>query len=92
MVLKKLNLNGITNNDILSLYVQLRNDGYLWYDTKTENIGKDEEGNLLDAARHPRQIVRINCDKKIDKNSLMRVNLLDWQNALFVVSLLALLI
>ena len=37
----------------------------------------DEDGLLLDAARHPRQIVRINCDKKIDKNSLMRVNFLD---------------
>ena len=37
----------------------------------------DEEGNLLDAARHPRQIVRINCDKKVEKNSLMRVNFLD---------------
>ena len=37
----------------------------------------DEDGLLLDAARHPRQIVRINCDKKVDKNSLMRVNFLD---------------
>lgn len=47
IILKKLNLKGITNNDILSLYVKLRNDGYLWYDTKIENVGKDENGNIL---------------------------------------------
>lgn len=37
----------------------------------------DEDGNNLDAARHPRQIVRINCDKMMPKNSMMRVNFLD---------------
>lgn len=41
---------------------------------------KDTDGNILDAARHPREIVRINCDKKVSKNDLMRVNFLDWQN------------
>ena len=47
MVSKKLNTTGITNNDIINLYVKLRNDGYLWYDTKIDNVGKDENGNIL---------------------------------------------
>lgn len=47
LILKKLDLKGITNDDILSLYIKLRNDGYLWYDTKIENVGKDEKGNLF---------------------------------------------
>ena len=34
-------------------------------------------GNLLDAARHPREIVKINCLEKVEKNNLMRVNFLD---------------
>ena len=38
---------------------------------------KDEDENTLDAARHPKQIVKINCDVKVPKNSLMRVNFLD---------------
>lgn len=37
----------------------------------------DEEGNMLDAARHPREIVRINCEQKVLKNDLLRVNFLD---------------
>ncbi len=37
----------------------------------------DEEGNNIDAARHPREIVRINCDIRVKKNDLMRVNFLD---------------
>lgn len=37
----------------------------------------DEEGNILDAARHPREIIKIPCDKKVNKNDLMRVNFLD---------------
>ncbi len=41
---KKLSLNNISNEDVLKMYVDLRDDGYLWYDTKKENIGKDENG------------------------------------------------
>lgn len=37
----------------------------------------DEEGDMLDAARHPREIVRINCEQKVLKNDLLRVNFLD---------------
>ena len=37
----------------------------------------DEEGNKIDAARHPRQIVKIKCNKEIPVNSLLRVNFLD---------------
>lgn len=38
---------------------------------------KDENSNKIDVARHPRQIVRIYCDKRMPKNSMMRVNFLD---------------
>ena len=41
------------------------------------NYIKDNEGNLLDAARHPRQIIRINCPYEVSKNAIMRVNFLD---------------
>lgn len=37
----------------------------------------DEDKNIIDAARHPKQIVRINCSMKVEKNDLMRVNFLD---------------
>lgn len=45
--LKKLSIKEITNQDVLSMYVKLRDDGYLWYDTKLENVGKDENDNLF---------------------------------------------
>jgi len=31
-------------------------------------------GNNIDAARHPRQIVRIPCDVNIEVNSILRVD------------------
>lgn len=37
----------------------------------------DEDGVLIDAARHPRELVRINCEKPVPMNSIMRVNFLD---------------
>ena len=37
----------------------------------------DENGVLIDAARHPREFVRINCEKPVPMNSIMRVNFLD---------------
>lgn len=43
------------------------------------NVGyiKDIDDNILDAARHPREIIKINCEKRVNKNDLMRVNFLD---------------
>ena len=38
---------------------------------------KDEKGNIIDVASHPKQIVRIPCEKKIPINAIMRVNFLD---------------
>ena len=35
---------------------------------------KNENGELVDVARHPQEILRIPCDKKVDKYDLMRVN------------------
>ena len=41
-------------------------------------IGKIyDDGKVVEAARHPRQLVRIDCDKKVPINSIMRVNFLD---------------
>ena len=33
----------------------------------------DEDGNLLEAARHPRQIIKIPYEKELPKNAMMRV-------------------
>lgn len=44
------------------------------YSFRIEYI-KDEDGNLLDAARHPRQIIRIPLKKKVEKDDLMRVKI-----------------
>lgn len=38
---------------------------------------KDELGNNIDKACHPKEIIRINCDRELPKNSIMRVNFLD---------------
>lgn len=40
----------------------------------------DEDKNIIDAARHPKQLVRVHCDKKICINAIMCVNFFDWQN------------
>ena len=37
---------------------------------------KNEEGQKVDAARHPREVLRIPCDRKVEKNDLLRVNFL----------------
>ena len=47
------------------------------YITSSINTIKNELGEELDAARHPGEIVRINCDRKVNKNNLMCVNFLD---------------
>lgn len=38
---------------------------------------KDETENEIDVARHPKEIIRINCEKKISKYSILCVNFLD---------------
>lgn len=47
LFLPKLSLDNITGEDILNMYCDLRDDGYLWNDTKLENVGKDKNGNCL---------------------------------------------
>ena len=49
------------------------NDDYSFVIKKIIN----ENNENVDAARHPREIIRINCDMKVNKNDLMRVNFLD---------------
>ena len=43
--MKKLLTDEITEEDVYKTYSKLKEDGYLWYDTKKENLGKDENGN-----------------------------------------------
>lgn len=38
---------------------------------------KDELGNDINKACHPKEIIRINCCRELPKNSIMRVNFLD---------------
>lgn len=37
---------------------------------------KNMQGEMVESARHPREILRIPCNKKVDKNDLIRVNFL----------------
>ena len=39
----------------------------------------DLDGNSLDVARHPKQIIKIPCEINLSKNSMMRVKILGWQ-------------
>lgn len=43
---EKLDFTGITYDDVMEVYCHLRDDDYLWYDTKEGNIGRDKNGNL----------------------------------------------
>ena len=43
------------------------------FNIKVEYI-KDEDGNIIDIARHPKEILRIPCNVKCDKNDLIRIN------------------
>ena len=38
---------------------------------------KNENGDLVDAARHPQEILRIPCDKKVEKYDIIRIDFLD---------------
>ena len=40
----------------------------------------DEEGNILEVANHPEQIIKFKLDKKVYPNDIMRVNFLDKKN------------
>lgn len=35
---------------------------------------KNADGNYIDAARHPKEILKIPCEKRVEKNDLLRVN------------------
>lgn len=43
------------------------------FDLKIDYI-KTMDGKLVDAARHPQEILRIPCNKKVEKNNLMRIS------------------
>lgn len=64
--------NHFKNGDKVNVFSYDMDD----YSFVIENL-MDEEGNKIDAARHPRQIVKVKCNKEIPKNSLLRVNFLD---------------
>ena len=56
-------------NDKVTIFGPLKDDISFVIESLT-----DIDGNKIDAARHPRQIVRINCPVKVSKNDLLRVN------------------
>jgi len=37
----------------------------------------NEDGEVIDVARHPRMIVKLKIDKKLDKLDMMRVKVFD---------------
>lgn len=44
--LKRLDTLGITDSDITDTYIKLRNDGYLPFDLKPDNFGRDVDGKV----------------------------------------------
>ena len=38
---------------------------------------KNADGEIVDAARHPKEILRIPCNKEVEKNDLIRINFFD---------------
>ena len=38
---------------------------------------KNEDGELVDAARHPQEKLRIPCDKKVEKYDIIRIGFID---------------
>lgn len=46
-VFDKLDVSNINFDDVVLMSILLRKDGYLWYDPKPQNIGKDSNGNLF---------------------------------------------
>ncbi|MBQ9024519.1 MAG: U32 family peptidase [Bacilli bacterium] len=46
------------------------------FNIKVEYI-KNTEEEMIDAARHPKEILRIPCMKKVEKNDLIRINFFD---------------
>lgn len=64
--------NFFKNGDKAIIFPPKQDEFYI-----TINSIKDEDKNVIDAARHPQQLVRIPCEKKVPVNSLMCVNFLD---------------
>ena len=62
---KKLSVEKIKPRDIYEIYSELRDNGYLWYDPKPENIGRDDSGKLL--LLDYGQIIYINNMSEYDK-------------------------
>lgn len=74
------------SSDLIDMYCHLRDDGYLWYDTKPENIGKDGNGNmyLIDYG----ELIYINDmddyhkKKELDSHSLKKADYCSFYNKL----------
>lgn len=74
--------NFFKNGDRAIIFAPKQDEFYI-----TINNIKDENKNAIDAARHPQQLVRIPCEKRLPVNSFMCVNFLDWQKIKNIVSL-----
>ncbi len=43
---KKLNTEDISYEDLIRLYIRLREEDFIWRDIKLENVGKDQDGRV----------------------------------------------
>ena len=68
----KLDTKNITIYDTEQMYIQLREDGYIWSDPRPENLGRDETGKikLIDYG----QIVYINDKDEYYKRKEIEAN------------------
>jgi putative protease len=64
--------NFFKNGDRAIIFAPKQDEFYI-----TINNIRDEDKNAIDAARHPQQLVRIPCEKRLPVNSFMCVNFLD---------------
>lgn len=46
LVFDKLDKENITDQDLIKMYIRLRNDGYLWNNPRIESLGRNKEGRL----------------------------------------------
>ena len=59
--------NYFKKGDIVEIFGPNKNFDYIIEDIY------DEDNNIIDIVRHPRQIVKIKVDKKVEKDDMIRV-------------------
>lgn len=65
------------NNFKVGDIVQAFGPSHETYSFEIKSI-EDEDGKMLDVARHPQMIVKINCPYKLEKNDMIRTKMFDF--------------